>query len=171
MSDPINLTISEKGIATLCFDAPDSGANVFNSATLACLEERLTEIEANSSIKGLVISSAKDSIFIAGADISEFCEIDSPDAAREVIRKGQGLFMRIQNLRVTTVAAIHGAAMGGGCEITLACDYRLASPDKCTKIGLPETNLGILPGWGGSIRLPRIVGLPKALDIILAGKK
>jgi len=171
MSDPINLTISEKGIATLCFDAPDSGANVFNSATLACLEERLTEIEANSSIKGLVINSAKDSIFIAGADISEFCEIDSPEAAREVIRKGQGLFMRIQQLRVPTVAAIHGAAMGGGCEITLACDYRLATPDKCTKIGLPETNLGILPGWGGSIRLPRIVGLPRALDIILAGKK
>ena len=78
--------------------------------------------------------------------------------------------IELLRLKIPTVAAIHGVAVGGGYEISLACDYRLASPDRATKIGLPETKLGLLPAWGGSTRLPRLIGLPKALDFILAGK-
>ena len=84
-----------------------------------------------------------------------------------MIELGQAVFNRIAALKIPTVAAIHGAAVGGGYEISLACDYRIASPDRATKIGLPETKLGLLPAWGGSTRLPRLIGLPKALDIIL----
>jgi 3-hydroxyacyl-CoA dehydrogenase/enoyl-CoA hydratase/3-hydroxybutyryl-CoA epimerase len=89
---------------------------------------------------------------------------------REVIELGQALFNRIAALKIPTVAAIHGAAVGGGFEIALACAHRLASPDRVTKLGLPETKLGLLPAWGGSTRLPRLIGLPRALDLILAGK-
>src|SRR5439155_14252568 len=88
----------------------------------------------------------------------------------EIIELGQRVMNRLATLPIPTVAAIHGAAVGGGYEICLACDYRVASSDRATKIGLPEIQLGLLPAWGGSTRLPRLVGLPTALDIILAGK-
>ena len=87
-----------------------------------------------------------------------------------MIERGQAVMNRVAALAIPTVAAIHGAAVGGGYEICLACDYRIASPDHATKIGLPETQIGLLPAWGGSTRLPRLIGLPGALDIILAGK-
>jgi 3-hydroxyacyl-CoA dehydrogenase/enoyl-CoA hydratase/3-hydroxybutyryl-CoA epimerase len=93
-----------------------------------------------------------------------------PEEFRDIIELGQQTFNVISELKIPTIAAIHGACVGGGYEICLACDYRIASPEKATKIGLPETQLGILPAWGGSARLPRLIGLPKALDIILGGK-
>src|SRR5439155_5011304 len=94
----------------------------------------------------------------------------SPIQVRELIELGQSVMDRLAALPIPTVAAIHGAAFGGGYELCLACDYRVASSDRATKIGLPETQLGLLPAWGGSTRLLRVVGLPAALDIILAGK-
>src|SRR5207248_7173079 len=88
----------------------------------------------------------------------------------ELIELGQNVMTCLANLAIPTVAAIHGAAVGGGYEVCLACDYRIASTDRCTKVGLPETQLGLLPGWGGCTRLPRLIGLPRALKMILAGK-
>src|SRR6185503_10479788 len=99
-----------------------------------------------------------------------FMKATRPEDMNELIELGQTVFNRITALSIPSVAAIHGACVGGGYEICLACDARIASPDKATKIGLPEIMLGILPAWGGSTRLPRLIGVPKALDIILAGK-
>ena len=160
------------GVAHLVFDKPDSGANTFDLATMAELEQHLTEIAADASVTGLVISSAKPSIFIAGADIKElFDESMTDHDVRTAVESGQRVFSSLEALSIPTVAAIHGAAVGGGCEIALACDYRVASDDRATKIGLPETQLGILPAWGGSTRLPRLIGLAAALDIILGAKQ
>src|SRR4030095_12120216 len=100
-----------------------------------------------------------------------FSRAKTPHEIQEMIELGQSVFNRIAGLSIPTVAAIHGACVGGGYEILLACDYRIASPERVTKIGLPETQLGILPAWGGSTRLPRLIGVPKALDVILGGKK
>jgi 3-hydroxyacyl-CoA dehydrogenase/enoyl-CoA hydratase/3-hydroxybutyryl-CoA epimerase len=116
------------------------------------------------------MASAKKSIFIAGADLHSLSQGVDAEGLRSLINLGQGVFNRLAALRIPTVAAIHGACVGGGYELCLACDYRVASQDRATKIGLPETQLGILPGWGGTTRLPRLIGLPKALDIILNGK-
>jgi 3-hydroxyacyl-CoA dehydrogenase/enoyl-CoA hydratase/3-hydroxybutyryl-CoA epimerase len=160
------------GVCNLEFDCPDSSANVFNRDTLAELHHHLDELAKDHALSGLVFTSAKKSIFIAGADITELLSSDlTEDEVRGMTRSGQHAFDRIATLPVPTVAAIHGACLGGGLELCLACDHRIASPDKATKIGLPETSLGILPGWGGCMRLPRLVGLPKALDIILNGKR
>src|SRR5207247_1307042 len=107
---------------------------------------------------------------IARAALTQRSKAKTPEELKEMIELGQRVFNRLAAMSIPTVAAIHGACVGGGYEVCLACDYRLASPDKATKIGLPETQLGILPAWGGSTRLPRLIGLPKALDVILGGK-
>src|SRR4030095_12077789 len=99
-----------------------------------------------------------------------FSRAKTPHEIQEMIELGQSVFNRIAGLSIPTVAAIHGACVGGGYELALACNYRIASPERETKIGLPETQLGILPAWGGSTRLPRLIGLPQALDVILGGK-
>lgn len=159
----------QDGIATITFDREGSGANLFDRATLLELGEVLGEIEKDVSIKGVLIRSAKPSIFIAGADLNVLANASGNDL-RDLIELGQNTFNRLADLCVPTVAAIHGACAGGGTELVLACDWRIASDSKKTKIGLPETQLGILPAWGGSTRLPRLVGLPVALPLILGGK-
>ena len=160
----------EDQLAVLTFDRPDSSANIFDSQTLDELDEAISQIEANTSIERLIITSAKPSIFIAGADIKSIAKA-SRDELDGFLQKGQDLFDRITNLHCQTAAAIHGACMGGGFELALACDVRVASPDKCTKIGLPETLLGIIPAWGGSTRLPKLIGVQKSLAVILGAKK
>lgn len=164
------LTVREDGIGVLTFDRPGSSANLLDLRTLDELDAELAFIERQTQLKGLVLVSAKRSIFIAGLDLTALREDASPADVRALIERGQAVINRVAALPIPTAAAIHGAAVGGGCELALACDYRLASPERATKIGLPETNLGLLPGWGGSTRLPRLIGLPKALGIILAGK-
>jgi len=167
----IHRTLRDDGICVLTFDRPGSAANIFDRATLEELQQHLDFITMPAAhIKGVVFVSAKRSIFIAGLDLKSVGEKTSPSEMRELIGLGQGLIDRVATLPVPTVAAIHGAAIGGGFEISLACDYRLASPDRVTKIGLPETKLGLLPAWGGATRLPRLIGLPHALNFILAGK-
>lgn len=170
MPELIRRHLTEDNICVLTFDRPDSGANIFDRVALLELNGHLNYVACNASLKGLVFASAKSSIFIAGADLTQLSKAKTPEELREMIELGQSVFDRIAALNIPTVAAIHGACVGGGYELCLACDYRLASPDKPTKIGLPETMLGILPAWGGSTRLPRLIGLPKALDIILGGK-
>lgn len=166
----IRKQVRDDGICILTFDRPGSSANIFDRRALTELGEELDAIANDSRIKGLVLTSAKRSIFIAGADIKAMSENASPEDIRKLVELGQDVMNRLAGLQIPTAAAIHGAAVGGGYELCLACDYRVASTDKATKIGLPETQLGLLPAWGGSTRLPRLIGLPKALEIILAGK-
>jgi 3-hydroxyacyl-CoA dehydrogenase/enoyl-CoA hydratase/3-hydroxybutyryl-CoA epimerase len=163
--------VTDSGIAILTFDRPDSTANIFDQATLDELNAHLDFLESEKSVKGLIIRSAKSKIFIAGADLNAFTQEISAERVAWVIEQGQKTFGRIARLPYPTVAAIHGLALGGGFEIALACDYRIASSDSVTKVGLPETNLGILPAWGGCTRLPKRVGLPNALEAILSGRQ
>jgi len=171
----IQRSVTADGICVLKFDRPDSSANVFDRAVLAELNAHLDfvaahdSIAASSQLRGLILTSAKNSIFIAGADLHALADLPAHEL-RGLIELGQSVFSRLATLPLPTVAAIHGACLGGGYEVCLACDYRLASPDSVTRIGLPETQLGLIPAWGGSSRLPRLIGLPKALDVILAGK-
>ncbi|HUF62373.1 MAG TPA: 3-hydroxyacyl-CoA dehydrogenase NAD-binding domain-containing protein [Verrucomicrobiales bacterium] len=165
-----NLSLDTNGsIARIEFDRPNSSANVFDRPALEELDQALSQVEANAALRGLVLSSAKPSIFIAGADLETLADADAVQM-RELILLGQRVFNRLADLAVPAVAAIHGACVGGGCELALACDWRVASDDAKTRIGLPETQLGILPAWGGSTRLPKRIGLPAALGIILPGK-
>jgi len=157
-------------ICVLTFDRPESGANVFDAATLDDLNEHLDAVEKDASVRGLIIASAKKSIFVAGADLKTLLQAAKTDEMREFIEPGQQVFNRLANLKIPTVAAIHGASAGGGYEVALACDYRVASDAPATRIGLPETGLGLLPAWGGCTRLPRLIGAQKASEVILKGK-
>jgi 3-hydroxyacyl-CoA dehydrogenase/enoyl-CoA hydratase/3-hydroxybutyryl-CoA epimerase len=157
----------ENGVCVLTFDRPESAANIFDTETLNELDEKLEEVERRAS--GVVFLSAKPAIFIAGADLQALENLNG-EKLTEFIDLGQRVMSRVEALHVPTVAAIHGACVGGGYELCLACKWRIASDDRATKIGLPETNLGIVPAWGGSTRLPRLIGTPRALDIILGGK-
>jgi 3-hydroxyacyl-CoA dehydrogenase / enoyl-CoA hydratase / 3-hydroxybutyryl-CoA epimerase len=157
-------------ICVLTFDRPESGANIFDAATLKDLAQHVDEIESDSSIRGMVVASAKKSIFIAGADLKTLLQQAQTGELRSFIAEGQRIFNRIADLKIPTCAAIHGACAGGGYEITLTCDYRVASDDPATRVGLPETTLGLVPAWGGSTRLPRLIGAERAAEIILKGK-
>lgn len=157
-------------ICILTFDRPDSGANIFDAATLDDLNEHLEAVEKDVSLRGLIIASAKKSIFVAGADLKTLLQAAKTDQMREFIEPGQEVFNRLANLKIPTVAAINGASAGGGYEVALACDYRVASDAPATRIGLPETGLGLLPAWGGCTRLPRLIGTEKAAEVILKGK-
>jgi 3-hydroxyacyl-CoA dehydrogenase/enoyl-CoA hydratase/3-hydroxybutyryl-CoA epimerase len=158
-------------VVTITFDQEKSVANVFNEDMFAELNDQLDYIENNQkSIRGVIFKSAKPSIFIAGADLKSFADDPTPERISYLIKLGQDTFNRIEDLCIPTVAAINGACLGGGYELALACDHRVATLDSSTKIGLPETMLGILPAWGGSTRLPRMIGIAGAMNIILAGK-
>ncbi|HJR75028.1 MAG TPA: 3-hydroxyacyl-CoA dehydrogenase NAD-binding domain-containing protein [Luteimonas sp.] len=157
------------GVLVLSFDRAGESVNTFAQDVLIELDAFLERIALDPP-KGLVIRSAKAKGFIAGADIREFQEFDEKGTIGDSIRRGQQAFQRLAELPCPTVAAIHGFCMGGGTEISLACRYRVASNDPSTRIGLPEVKLGIYPGWGGSVRLPRLVGAPAAMDMMLTGR-
>lgn len=160
-------------IATLTFDRPGSKVNLLTRDVMRQADERLREIEEAAdagAVAVLVIRSAKPENFIAGADIDELAELEEADEARELSHEGQKILNRIADLPIATLAAIHGSCVGGGLELVLTCDYRVASLHPGTRLGLPETRLGILPGLGGTVRLPRLIGLRAALDLILSGK-
>ncbi len=165
----IQREIIDGKFCVLRFDQTGSGANVFNLETLAELDDHIRDIAANPAIEGVVLISAKDRIFHAGADLHALQKWSEAEVGK-FIERGQEVFGHLASLTARKVAAIHGVCLGGGFEMALACDYRIATSDRTTKIGLPETKLGILPAWGGSTRLPRLVGVIRALDIILAGK-
>ncbi len=167
----ISLTFGDAGIARLTFDRPNSSANLFDIATLEELDAHLATLESRRDLRGVVLVSTKAKIFIAGADLNSFTKNFTPEGLGQTVDLGHRIFTRLEQLPIPSVAAINGVCLGGGCELALACDWRVASLDKSTKIGLPETQLGILPAWGGSVRLPRLIGLPAALGIILAGKQ
>jgi 3-hydroxyacyl-CoA dehydrogenase/enoyl-CoA hydratase/3-hydroxybutyryl-CoA epimerase len=166
----IRREISDGHICTLIFDRPESGANIFDAATLDELNEHLDFVENDASLRGLIIASAKKSIFVAGADLKTLLQQAPSGEMRAFISKGQRIFSRLADLKIPSVAAIHGASAGGGYEVALACDYRVATDDRATRIGLPETTLGLIPAWGGCTRLPRLIGAEKAAEVILKGK-
>src|SRR5262245_20252430 len=171
VTDPmIRRETGDDHFCVLTFDRPESGANIFDGATLDQLNEHLDAIESDPSLHGLIIASAKKSIFVAGADLKTLLQAAKTGEMRGFIERGQKVFNRLAGLRIPTVAAIHGASAGGGYEVALACDYRVASDDPTTRIGLPETSLGLLPAWGGCTRLPRLIGTDKAAEVILKGK-
>ncbi|MEO0447708.1 MAG: 3-hydroxyacyl-CoA dehydrogenase NAD-binding domain-containing protein, partial [Verrucomicrobiota bacterium] len=161
--------IEGDGVVTLRFDDPDSSANVLNASVFAELHGHLDQVESQSdSIQALLFDSAKPFVFLAGADLKTLSDA-SPTELEEVLTLGQDTFQRIANLPIPTAALIHGACLGGGLELALSCDWRIASESSSTKLGLPETQLGILPAWGGTSRLPRLIGLPRATKMILSG--
>ena len=164
-----NYSVDDNGIASLALDKAGSSVNVLSSDVLTELETAVSHIEANLP-KGLVLSSAKSAGFLAGADINEFTGIKTEDDAMALLQRGQALFLRVERLKCTTVAVIHGACMGGGAELALACDYRVADKARSCKIGLPEVKLGIHPGYGGAVRLPKLIDSFQALMLMLAGR-
>ncbi len=161
--------IDAAGVAWVTFDDPEAKVNIFTEPVMRRLEEILDAL-AGRKPTGVIFISGKPDVFIAGADIREIAKVDSVQRGVELSRVGQRVFGKIEQLGVPTVAAIHGACVGGGCEMVLACRYRVATDDPKTQIGLPETQLGIIPGWGGTQRLPKRIGLNPALGIILPGK-
>ncbi len=160
----------DEGIANLCFDVEDASVNILSFDVLRSLDKKLEELKELEGVKLLKFTSAKEGIFIAGADISDIQGLKDEQCAYDLVREGQRILSKISTLPFPTLAVIDGACLGGGFELALCCDYRLATQNPKTKIGLPEVNLGVLPGFGGTQRLKRLTGLSKALELILAGK-
>ena len=165
----LNYSVDDQNIASLQIDKADAKVNVLSADVLTEFESIVSHIEINTP-KGLIISSTKSAGFLAGADINEFTELKTDDQAMALLQRGQMLFLRIERLNCTSVAVIHGACMGGGAELALACDYRVADKARACKIGLPEVKLGIHPGYGGAVRLPKLIDSFQALMLMLAGR-
>jgi enoyl-CoA hydratase/carnithine racemase len=165
MAEYTNVKVTlEDRVAVLTIDHPP--ANAFNWATLTDLEAAYDEAVANDQVKVIVITGAGQFAFVAGADINEIVAVkDQLDKAREFILKGQALFSKIENGPKPVIAAVNAVALGGGLELAMACHIRILS-DRA-RVGQPESNLGIIPGWGGTQRLARLVGPGKALELIL----
>jgi 3-hydroxyacyl-CoA dehydrogenase / enoyl-CoA hydratase / 3-hydroxybutyryl-CoA epimerase len=159
----------QKGILWITLDKKGSKTNVLSTEVLNQLDQHLGEIEQDLPT-AVVFRSGKTSGFIAGADVTEFVQVKNVEEALAIIRHGQNTFNRIENLSCPTVAVIEGFCMGGGTEMVLACDYRIALDDASTKIGLPEVKLGIHPGFGGIVRLTRIVNPLQSLEMMLSGR-
>jgi 3-hydroxyacyl-CoA dehydrogenase/enoyl-CoA hydratase/3-hydroxybutyryl-CoA epimerase len=159
------------GSAFLKIDVPGRPVNVLTRQLLRDLGEALSRLELEKTLPLLTIRSGKNTGFLAGADLREFLDLRDAAAARDLARQGQELFARLAKLPCPTIVAISGACLGGGLELALACDYRLVLDRPGTLLGLPEVELGLLPAWGGTQRLPHIVGLEHALLMILSGKR
>ena len=171
-----------RGVLTVSLNIPDHSVNTFNREVMEELRELIDSLEplckstdhdtttTERVIEAIVFKSGKPSGFIAGADINQVESITSPTEAEAISQAGQVLFHRISQLPVPTIAVIRGACLGGGLEFALACDFRLVFDDSSTRLGLPEVQLGILPAWGGTQRLPKQVGLQTALEMMLKGK-
>jgi len=163
------LTTDEQGFALLSFDTFGNTTNVLSVETLNELEEIIANIKMQNP-KGLVISSAKTSGFIAGADVHSFSGITTKEAALPYIQLGQKIFNELEALSFPTLAVIKGFCLGGGLELALACDYRIAVDDPKTRLGLPEVKLGFHPGWGGTVRLTQAIGPLGSMDLMLSGR-
>lgn len=161
---------NENGIAILTLDLPGEPVNKITAAVRAEFDTVLGQLKNDGAVRAVILISGKPDTFIAGADIEEFTELTTQAEAEALSRDGQALVDRVDQLPKPIVAAIHGACLGGGLELALACDYRIATDHPKTVLGLPEIQLGLLPGAGGCQRLPRLIGVRAALDMILAGK-
>ncbi len=167
------LQIDEHGIGWLTLDDPDRKVNVLTEAVMRRLAELVKEVDrrvAARQMRALVVWSGKADSFIVGADVDAIAKVTDAARGEAASRMGQAIFQSVEGIQVPTVAAIHGTCLGGGTELSLACRHRVASDAPSTRIGLPEVQLGILPAWGGTTRLPRLVGLQAALPILLTGE-
>jgi enoyl-CoA hydratase len=152
-------------ILTITINRPDK-LNAINATVMHELDEVVNRIYDDAAIKSAIITGAGPKAFIAGADISEFLGL-SREQGQALSAKGHGIFSRIEHSPKPIVAAVNGFALGGGCELAMACHFRLCSPN--AKFGQPEVNLGLIPGYGGTQRLPRLIGVAKALELMLTG--
>jgi len=167
----LELSVDAQGVAHLVFDRGEGGLNILDTSVMQRLEGILTELEARKDpLKGLVVRSARPDSFIVGADVEEIARLASADEAERKSNYGQSIFNRLEALPFPVVAAVRGTCLGGGTELVLACHALIAGDDSKTEIGLPEVRLGLIPGWGGTQRLPRRVPLPVAVEMILTGK-
>ena len=169
----ISLNIENNGVANLIINLDGEKVNKLNQNTIAELEKAINVVDGNMAIRVLLITSAKENNFIAGADIGEIKQLNALNDQSQTIAKlnqANQLFNRIANLKITTIAVIEGSCLGGGLELALACQYRVAVIGEKTVLGLPEVNLGIIPGFAGTQRLPALVGLVESLKLILTGK-
>ncbi len=167
----ITVKAIDDGIAELCFDLQDDSVNKFNALTLNELKEAVAAIASDTSLKGVVVTSGKP-VFIVGADIMEFGALfgaNEDEIAEKILSINTEVFNAFEDLPIPTVAAINGIAFGGGLEMGLACDYRVMST--AARIGLPEVKLGIIPGYGGTTRLPRLIGADNAIEWIASGNE
>jgi 3-hydroxyacyl-CoA dehydrogenase / enoyl-CoA hydratase / 3-hydroxybutyryl-CoA epimerase len=164
------LTVDANKIARLVFDLPGEKVNKFSAPVVHELNAMLDGLAKRSDIAALVIMSGKNDIFIAGADINEILAITTEPDALAKAKAGQDVFNKIEALPYPTIAVIDGACLGGGMECALSCTYRIVTDSDKTSLGLPEVSLGIIPGWGGTQRMPRLIGIQASLDLILAGK-
>ena len=168
---PIQLVKRPDHVALIIFDSPQKSVNTLTNDSIDCLEQILDEVAQDPTILACVLTSAKKDTFIAGADLDVLHAVTTAKEAERMSRRSHALLNRISQLQVPIVAAVHGAALGAGLEIMLACDYRVASTDSKTVFALPEVQLGLLPGGGGTQRLFRLIGLREALPMLLAGKR
>ena len=166
-----SLQIRDDNVGVITMDIAGESMNVLKAAFADEITALLADIKANSQLKGLVFISGKSDSFIAGADISMLDNCNTAAEAEAIGRMGQQMFDQLEQLSIPLVAAIHGPCLGGGLELAMACHARVATSDSKTVLGLPEVQLGLLPGSGGTQRLPKLVGLQKALDMILTGKQ
>ena len=159
------LTSLDHGIFTVTINRPDK-LNALNREVMQDLNELMSEIETNPEIKAVIITGAGKKAFVAGADISEFFGLTSPEGVN-LARTGQDLFFKIENCSKPVVAAVNGFALGAGCELAMACHFRIASDN--AKFGQPEVNLGLIPGYGGTQRLVQLVGKGRAMELLMTG--
>ena len=164
------IDVAPDGVGSLTFDLPGEKVNKFSREVFLELSEVMVRLSQDPRVRALLVRSGKPEIFIAGADLKEFTRI-GPEEISAGSARGQALFEQLARLPFPTIAAIDGVCLGGGTEFALACDYRLMSDSPWARIGLPEVRLGIFPAWGGCVRLPRLVGLSAALDLILTGRE
>lgn len=159
------LTSLDSGILSITVNRPDK-LNALNRQVINDLDILLTEIEDNAAIKAVMITGAGQKAFVAGADISEFVGLSGSEGM-DLAKKGQNIFFRIENCSKPFVAAVNGFALGGGCELAMACHFRIASEN--AKFGQPEVNLGLIPGYGGTQRLVQLIGKGRALELLMCG--
>ncbi|WP_158134080.1 fatty acid oxidation complex subunit alpha FadJ [Vibrio navarrensis] len=166
-----SLKIDEQNIAWLAIDVPNEKMNTLQAAFADEMTEIFAQLKDSSGVKGLIVHSLKPDNFVAGADVRMLEACKSAAEAESLASQGQTLFQQLSDLPYPVVAAIHGPCLGGGLELALACDYRVCTDADATRLGLPEVQLGLLPGSGGTQRLPRLIGLLPSLDLILTGKQ
>src|SRR3954469_13518061 len=172
MASALRFETGADGVALVLYDVPGEPVNTLRDSFQHDFDEVFGKLAGDSAVKAIVLASAKPDSFVVGADVEMLSRVKTATEATALARGGQQAMQRLEDLgkRKPVVAAIHGPALGGGLELALACTYRVASDDRRTQLGQPEVQLGVIPGAGGTQRLPQLIGIAQALDLILAGK-
>jgi len=171
VTSAFQLDVKDNGVGVITIDVAGETMNTLRAEFVEQVTEVLDKIAADSSIKGVVLISGKNNSFVAGADVSMLDACQSAQDAQAIANQGQEIFQRIEDMKIPFVAAINGPALGGGLELALCCHYRIATESNKTVMGLPEVQLGLLPGSGGTQRLPKMIGIQKAMQLMLTGKQ